>query len=182
MGAAAAIPAVLSIASAGFNFAGSRTQAEGAQLQAEGAQVQAQGVAAGDIYKAEVLEQQAQYGELKATQTNAQLTRNLSITLGNIDAVRAAAHGDPNDPTNAAVRDYVEQTGTEQKGIKVASIEQQAREDESNAAYLRAASSQALLSGNIAAQGDMLTSQADLLSGDANLLKGLGGAFKSGVG
>ena len=56
------------------------------------------------------------------------MTRNLNITLGNIDAVRAAAHTDPTSPTGAAVRDYAETTGTEQKNIAVDSITAQAQE------------------------------------------------------
>lgn len=153
MAVAAAIPAVLSLASVGLSVAGTMTQA--------------QGTANADTYKSEVLQQQAQYGELKATQTNAQLTRNLTMTLGNIDAVRAAAHTDPTSPTGAAVRDYVEQTAIDQKNIKVNSITQQAQMDEGNSAYLRTASSEALLAGD--------------LSAGAGVLKGIGGAV-GGIG
>ena len=45
----------------------------------------------------------AKEGELKATQTNAALTGKMNQTLGNLMAVRAAAHTDPNSPTGAAV-------------------------------------------------------------------------------
>lgn len=150
MGAAAALPAALSIASIGLSAASKGAQAEG-QAKA-------------DEFKAQQLEEAATYGELKATQTNAQLTRNLAVTLGNIDAVRAAAHGDPSDPSNVAVRDYVEETGTTAKGIQVASIEQQARQDEAGAAYERQAASDALLAGD--------------LSIGSTILGGLGGALK----
>jgi hypothetical protein len=115
-----------------------------------------QGTAAADEYKAATLDRSAQYGELKATQTNAQLTRNLVISLGNIDAVRAAARTDPTSPTGVAVRDYVEQTATERKNIQVDSIMAQAQEDEANAAYLRDASKKALLGGELGAAGDIL--------------------------
>lgn len=108
---------------------------------------------AADDYKAEMLDQAAQYGELSATQTNAQMTRNLAITLGHIDAVRAAARGDPTSPTGAAVRDFTEETGTEEKNIKVDSIMAQAQMDEENAAYLRSAGSDALLGGIIGGIG-----------------------------
>jgi hypothetical protein len=40
----------------------------------------AEGTKAADTFKAEQLEQAATYGELKAVQTNAQMTRNLAIT------------------------------------------------------------------------------------------------------
>lgn len=132
-------------------------------LSAYGAITSSEGTAAADTYKAEQLDRAAQYGDLKATQTNAQMTRNLTITLGNIDAVRAAARTDPTSPTGAAVRDYAEQTGTEQKNIKVDSIMAQAQEDEANAAYLRKASSQALLGGDLTAGGDVLKGIAGAL-------------------
>jgi hypothetical protein len=125
--------------------------------------LRSRGAAAGDVFKAEELEQQAQYGELKATQTNAQMTRKLSITLAHIDAVRAAAHTDPTSPTGAAVRGEVEAIGTEQKNITVANIMQQVRMDEANAAYMRSAASNALMSGDIAMVGDLFSGLAGTL-------------------
>lgn len=142
MGAAAALPAALSIASAGLQ-AGSQYEA-------------AQGQSAADQYKAQQLEEAAKYGELKAQQTGAAMTRNLVTTLGNIDAVRAAAHTDPTSPTGAAVRENAEELGNEQRGIKVASIEQQARMDESNAQFMRDASDKALLGGDLSIAGTLL--------------------------
>lgn len=141
----------LSLASMGFTM--------------EGDKLKAKGVSEGDIYKAEQMERAAQYGDLKATQVGGQLTRNLGITLGNIDAIRGAARTDPTSPTGAAVRNTVEAVGTEQKDITVNSITAQAREDEANAAYLRHASSEALLSGNIAATGDLLKGLSGAVSG-----------------
>jgi len=105
-------------------------------------------------YKSELLEQEAEFGRLKATQTNAQLTRNLAITLSHVDAVRAAMHTDPTSPTGAAVRGEMEATGQMRKDITVENILQQARMDEANAAYMRSQSSNALLEGNIAMLGD----------------------------
>jgi hypothetical protein len=131
------------------------------------------GTAAADVFRAEELEQQAQFGELKATQTNAQMTRNLAITLGHMDAVRAASHADPTSPTGAAVRGTMEEIGTEKKDITVENILQQTRMDEANAAYLRSASSNALLSGDIGMAGD-------LFGGASAALKDFGGATPSG--
>ncbi len=142
---------------------------------AYGDEFKAKGVSQGDIYKSELLQRQAEYGELKATQVGAQLTRNLGVTLGNIDAIRAAARTDPTSPTGAAVRGCAEATGIEQRNIQVASIEQQAREDEANAAYLRYASGQALLAGNVSAI-------SDILRGTARALPGLGGLGGGGAG
>jgi hypothetical protein len=60
--------------------------------------------AAADTYRATELDRAARYGELQAVQSGAQGTRNLAITLGNIDATRAAAHDDPTSAAGAAVR------------------------------------------------------------------------------
>jgi hypothetical protein len=151
------------IASGGGPSAGGA--ASGLSLASLGFTAAAQGVAAegtstADLYKAEQLDQAATYGELKATQTNAQMTRNLTMTLGNIDAVRAAARTDPTSPTGNAVRDFVEQTGTTQKNITVDSITAQAQMDESNAQYLRQASSSALLGGDLGIAGTLLKGAA----------------------
>ncbi len=125
-------------------------------FEAAGSIVQGIGTSNADKYQAAEQEQAAQYGDLKAVQTNAALTRNLNQTLGNIDAVRAAARTDPSSPTGAAVRNTVEATATSDKNIQVDSIMAQAEQDQANAAYLRSASSTALLSGGIGAFGDLL--------------------------
>ena len=125
-------------------------------FQAAGSIVQGIGTSNADQYQAKEMEQAAQYGDLKAVQTNAALTRNLNQTLGNIDAVRAAQRTDPTSPTGAAVRNTVEATATSDKNIQVDSIMAQAEQDQANAAYLRSASSMALLSGGIGAFGDLL--------------------------
>ena len=121
--------------------------------------------AGADVYKSELLEQQAEYGRLKATQTNAQLTRNLAITLSHVDAVRAAMHTDPTSPTGAAVRGEMEATGQMRKDITVENILQQTRMDEANAAYMRSQASNALLSGDIAMLGDAFQGMAGVLGG-----------------
>lgn len=124
-----------------------------AGLQMYGDYESSRGQAAGDQYRAEEMDRAAQYGELQATQTNAQMTRNIGITLGHLDAVNAAGRIDPTSPTAAAVRNTKEATMTNQKNIKVDSLTAQAQEDEANAAYMRFAGSQALLSGDIAMAG-----------------------------
>jgi hypothetical protein len=113
------------------------------------------GTAAGDVFEAQMREQQAEYGQLKAVQSNAQLTRNLAISLAHIDAVRAASHTDPTSPTGAAVRGTIEERGIEAKDITVENILQQSRMDEASAAYLRSSASNALLSGDIAMAGQL---------------------------
>ena len=113
--------------------------------------LQSQGVAAADEFQASKLESAATYGELKAQQTAGQMTRSLSTTLGNIDAVRAAANVDPSSPTGAAVRDNQEQIGSDQRNITVNSILQQSRQDKADAAYYKSAGKDALFAGGISA-------------------------------
>lgn len=120
-------------------------------LQTYATLLQAQGTATADSYQSDRLETAAQYGELKATQTGAQMTRNLNTTLGNIDAVRAAAGADPNSPTGAAFRDNQETLGNEKRGITVDSLNAQALQDKNDAAYYQQASQSALMSGDISA-------------------------------
>jgi hypothetical protein len=71
---------------------------------------------------------------------------------------------DPTSPTGAAVRNYTEAVGTEQRDIQVNSILAQSQEDEANAAYLRYASSQALLSGDVSAIADILKGASGAVS------------------
>jgi hypothetical protein len=113
--------------------------------------LQSQGVAAADEFQATKLESAATYGELKAVQTGGQMTRSLNQTLGNIDAVRAAAHADPNSPTGAAIIDEQQALGTTQKATTVNSILAQATQQRNDAAYYKSAASDALFAGEISA-------------------------------
>jgi len=113
--------------------------------------LQSQGTAAADDFQAQKLESAATYGELKAVQTSGQMTRNLNTTLGNIDAVRAAAGTDPTSPTGNAFRDNQEQIGTDHKTTTVDSILAQATQDKNDAAYYKSAASNALFAGDISA-------------------------------
>ena len=120
-------------------------------LSAYSTMLQAQGVATANEYQAEKMEVAAKYGELKAVQTNAQMTRSLNTTLGNIEAVRAAAHADPNSPTGVAVLENQETIGTEQKTTVVNSILAQASQQRADATYYRSAADHALFAGTISA-------------------------------
>jgi hypothetical protein len=120
-------------------------------LSAYATVLQAEGTASADEYQAAKLESAATYGDLKAVQTGGQMTRSLNTTLGNIEAVRAAANADPNSPTGAAVLDNAETIGNQQKSITVNSILAQANQDRNDAAYYKSAASDALLAGEIGA-------------------------------
>lgn len=118
-------------------------------LQAYATMLSAQGTATADEYQAAKLENAAKYGDLKAVQTGAQMSRSLNTTLGNIEAVRAASRADPNSPTGAAILDEQQQIGTDQRLTTVDSILAQANQERSDAAYYKSAADSALFAGEI---------------------------------
>lgn len=120
-------------------------------LSAYSTMLSAQGTADADEFQARKLESAATYGDLKAVQASGQMTRQLTQTLGNIDAVQAAAGADPTSPTGAAIRDNAEEIGTDQKRITVDSIMAQSTQDRNDAAYYRSAASSALFAGGVGA-------------------------------
>lgn len=120
-------------------------------LSAYSTMLKAEGVANADEWQAAKLENAAKYGELKAVQTGAQMSRSLNTTLGNIEAVRAAARADPNSPTGAAILDEQQQLGTEQRMTTVNSILAQATQDRADAKYYKSAADSALFAGGIEA-------------------------------
>lgn len=136
----------------------SGTSIAGAGLSAYADILKGQGTAAGENYKAASLENAAQRGRVAAAQTGASETEKLVQTLGNIDAVRAAAHTDPTSPTGAAIRDWNETLGLTKKSIDVDNIMAQSQQEDSDAAYLRSASKYALLGGELGAGADILGS------------------------
>lgn len=136
-----------------------------AGLSAYSTMLQAQGTADADNYQAAKLEQAATYGDLKAVQTSGQMTRNLNTTLGNIDAVRAAARTDPTSPTGGAVREQQEEIGNEQRGITVSSILQQSAQQRSDAAYYKSAASNALFAGGVSAAAGLAKSIIPIMPG-----------------
>lgn len=124
--------------------------------------LKSQGTATADEFQANKLDEAAKYGELKAVQTGAQMTRSLVTTMGNIQAVRAAANTDPTSPTGAAILDNQEQIGNDNKSTVVGSITAQANQDKSDAAYYRSAASDALLAGGVSAAAGILKGIAGL--------------------
>lgn len=141
MGVVAGVAAVASLAGTGLSIASTLTKAKGEN--------------SADIYKAQSLEHAADVGQVKAVQTSAEDTRRIVDTLGNIDAIRAAAHDDPTSPTGIAVRDYQEALGGMHKAIDVNNILEQSAQDTRDAAYLRTAGKYALQGGELAAAGTL---------------------------
>jgi hypothetical protein len=128
----------------------------GAGLSAYSTILSSQGTANADDYQAEKLQTAATYGDLKAVQSGGQMTRNLNQTLGNIDAVSAAAGADPNSPTGAAFRDNQEAIGNNNRAITVNSILQQSTQDQNDAAYYNSAASNALFAGGVGAAAGLV--------------------------
>jgi hypothetical protein len=105
------------------------------------------GTQAADEFQADRAQRAAELGRTQAGLTDVTYRENLNTTLGNIDAIRAAAHIDPSSPTSAALRDYNTMISDRQRMAAVGSIRQQASENEAGAAYLRKAGDYAVKMG-----------------------------------
>lgn len=156
MAAAAPLAAVASIAGIGFKAAGAVAQGKAAQSSAEAAASKAD-------YDAARSERAAEFGRIKADQTDAHLREELAVTLHNIDAVRAASGVDPTSPTGQAIKDNETYISDRSRFSQVTSIRLQAEEDEraagysrSLATYQRAVGKQALKLGYLNAAGTVL--------------------------
>lgn len=135
MGSAAAGPA--SIASLGFSAVGAIMQGSATQSANE--------------FQAARAEKAAQFGRAQADLTDTTMREQLTTTLGNIDAIRAAANIDPTSPTTAAVRDYNTMLSDRQRMAAVGSQRAQADEDIAGANYLRQAGRFAYTQGLVGA-------------------------------
>lgn len=102
-------------------------------------------------------ERSAALGRVKAEQTDAQLRDELDTTLANIDVTRAAANADPFSPTALAVKANETRISDTARNTRVASLLQQADEDQASAAYRRHAGNMALLGGVLGAGGKLLS-------------------------
>jgi hypothetical protein len=149
-------PSAVSLGASGLSAASAGLDAYSSWLKGAGEN-------ASDQYRAERAEQAAQYAKLDAAQTGAAMSMRLSSALGNIDAMRAAANTDPRSPTGAAIRDTQENIGLSQKAIAVDNKMAQARQDESDAAYLQTAGKYALLGGDIGAASGIMKAVSSAL-------------------
>jgi hypothetical protein len=138
------LAAPLSIASVGFSALGKVSEGQAAKAGYEAKANDAE-------FAAQRAERAAEYGRIQADQTDAGLREELAITLGNIDAVRAASNVDPTSPSGVALKERETEVSDRQRRARVASIRAQANEDDrmaqygrSTATYLRRAGSGAL--------------------------------------
>lgn len=113
---------------------------------------------AADNFQADRAQRAAEFGQMQATLTDTTMREQLNTTLGNIEAVRAAAHADPNSPTGAALLDSSEALSDRQRMAAVGSIKAQSAEDLASADYLRKA-------GDFAVTQSYLTAATDVAGG-----------------
>lgn len=154
MASAGAIAGPASIASIGFSAASDIMKGEGTQ--------------AADDFQAARAERAAQFGMLQATLTDTTMRENLNTTLGNIEAVRAAAGIDPTSPTTAALEERSTHLSDRQRMAAVGSIRSQAAEDQASAKYLREA-------GDFAVKQSYLAAATDVAGGLSGGKNGKGG-------
>lgn len=174
MGEASAGPtstggAPLSVSSMGLSnsTAASGLAGTSAALSAAGTIMKGEGTQAADDMQADQLEQAAAFGETQAKLTDTTMRQNLTTTLGNIEAVRAAAGADPNSPTSVALMDQSTTRSDTQRMAAVGSIRTQDETDKSSADYLRQA-------------GDFAVTQS-YLGAAAGVVGAVGKAFTMGA-
>jgi hypothetical protein len=121
----------------------------------------------GDLFQSEVVEQEAQYGALKATQEAGQMTRNLTLTLGTVDAVQLQPRATQPRRRTLPCATTPNRSVLSRRLSK--STRSTSRLDEAQAAYLRQASSQAPLVGELGAAGSVAQGVGGALPGIAKL-------------
>lgn len=119
-----------------------------------------EGTQAADDMQADQLTQAAQFGETQAKLTDTTMRQNLTTTLGNIEAVRAAANVDPNSPTSVAMMDQSTQRSDMQRMAAVGSIRQQDETDIASSDYLKQAGDFAVTQSYIGAAAGVATAAA----------------------
>lgn len=154
MAEAAAVAGAASVASLALTAAGDITKGNATK--------------ASNDFQADRAERAAAFGETQATLTDTTMRENLNTTLGNIEAVRAAAGIDPTSPTTAVLMDRNTMLSDRQRMAAVGSIKSQAAEDRASADYLRKA-------GDFAVTQSYLTAATDVASGAAKAASKGGG-------
>lgn len=145
-------PAAIAMAATGFKVAGGGMGAFGAKDAAEA--------------NAKASFDRAQWGRIRAVETDAAMRDDLSQTLQNIDVIRAAANTDASSPTIFSVKANAAGRGNVARNRQVRNIEAQASADDAaSRAYLKSGR-QAMIGGLLGAAGD--------------LMSGLSGGAKSG--
>lgn len=101
---------------------------------------QAQSQAEMDEFRAQQLQNQAEYGRAQANQTDAFLRGQLMRQIATQGAINASANIDPSSPTALAIGARTQGQGDQQRAIKVGDILAQASEDQTESGmYTQAA-------------------------------------------
>lgn len=106
--------------------------------------MQGKATAAGYAQKESQAQRTSFAARTAADQTDSALRDELSITLGNIDAIRAAAGVGSDSPTGLAIAGEQGTISDRQRRIKVGNLTSQADQAASDATYFKAAQSSAL--------------------------------------
>jgi hypothetical protein len=126
------------------------------------------GSAAADKMRADQAQRAAEFGRVQADLTDTHYREELNTTLGNIDAIRAAAKTDPNSPTTQAIEDRQSMLSDRQRTAAVVTLRSQADEDEASARYLR--------------QAGRFSIGLGYLDAASKLAKGISGGLGGGLG
>lgn len=121
-----------------------------------------------DEFQADKATQNAQFGRLQADLNDTTAREKLNTTLGNIDAIRAAAHVDPTSPTTGAVEQWQTEISERQRLATSGTLRTQAATDDASATYLRQ-------SGQYAQSQGYLNAGIDILGGVAKGLTAAAG-------
>jgi hypothetical protein len=117
---------------------------------------------ASDEFQADKANEAAKFGRLQADLTDTTSRERLNTTLGNIDAIRAAAHVDPTSPTTSAVEAWQTQISERQRLAASGTQRAQAATDDASANYLRQAGQFAQTQGYLNAGIDVATGIAKM--------------------
>jgi hypothetical protein len=126
------------------------------------------GQQAADNFQADRATEAAKFGRLQADLADTTAHEKLNVQLGNIDAIRAAAHIDPTSPTTAAVEQWQTEISERQRLATSGTLRAQAATDDASAAYLRKL-------GSYAQQQGYLNAGIDILGGASKWGGGAGG-------
>jgi len=119
---------------------------------------------AADSFQASRLTQAAAFGETQANLTDSTMREQLNTTLGNIEAVRAAAGTDPSSPTSIALMDQSTDRSNTQRMAAVGTIKAQDAEDLASADYLKRAGDFAVTQSYLSAATDVASWAAKALT------------------
>lgn len=115
-----------------------------------------------DEFQADKAAENAKFGRLQADLSDATSRERLNTTLGNIDAIRAAAHVDPTSPTTGAVEQWQTEISERQRLATSGTLRSQASADDASAAYLKEAGQFAQTQGYLQAGIDVATGVAKM--------------------